>query len=716
MLDYRGGANKVSDPARVRRVASAADQAYYKEAWLLAWRRKGLILALTTLGALGGFVASKTLVPRYVATAQIYLDPHGLPGLDKEDSASHEDSTGFINFVETQAKLLTSRLVLDRVVTREGLATDPEFRGDESSFLSTLLGRSPFSAKDSNASLGAQRTLGQRVVIRRPERTFIIEISASSSSPDKAARIANSIAQAYGEVRVAMQSEAARQATNSFSTSLGEMRDRLITAEKQVEDYKATNGLIGAKDEYIDQQSLKELNQQLNYARTRLEDARSRFEQLQHARASSPDLGMLTATLNAPTLTNLRAQQATVLEKAAELSAELGPMHPSVKNAQARKNELHRLIDIELERIRASSRKDLEQARGVEQGLRRDVEQLRQRALTEAQASVRLRDLEREVDVNRGVYQSFFARSRQTAEAQPSNLMSTHIVTMASPPAGRSFPPSAGLMMAGGGILGSLLGGALGLGLEMRRGANAKARPSTRVNGLVRRATRFKITDATSFTTRPVLNSGLEIELGRIGIPVVTWTEGSREIDLVTGHLVSLIDSADEPPIISLIGGANEKSRTLLSVNIALSLSSEGLDIALVDANANGSVLRSAVEHTAKASRVPSEFVVQTRDEVIFALPNFSGGKIDGASADRILRGLARGEKGPVDAIICDGLFEDSIALERINWVVLVLNVGANKSESIERLPPSLAQKIAFVLCVTHSNPWAKQGPTLKIA
>ena len=61
------------------------------EAWRLAWRRKGMILTLAILGALVGFVATKTLTPRYVATAQIYLDPHGLPGLEKEDFASHED-------------------------------------------------------------------------------------------------------------------------------------------------------------------------------------------------------------------------------------------------------------------------------------------------------------------------------------------------------------------------------------------------------------------------------------------------------------------------------------------------------------------------------------------------------------------------------------------------------------------------------------------------
>ena len=91
MLDYRGGANNDSDPTPSLRNGSENRKFAPSEAWRLAWRRKGMILTLAILGALLGFVATKTLTPRYVATAQIYLDPHGLPGLEKEDSASHED-------------------------------------------------------------------------------------------------------------------------------------------------------------------------------------------------------------------------------------------------------------------------------------------------------------------------------------------------------------------------------------------------------------------------------------------------------------------------------------------------------------------------------------------------------------------------------------------------------------------------------------------------
>jgi len=715
MLDYRAGASNVSDATPAPRAASEDSRFAIKDVLRLAWRRKGLIITLAMLGALAGLVATKALPARYVATAQIYLDPHGLPGLDKEDSASHEDSTGFINFVETQAKILTSRVVLERVVTKERLAADPEFAGAGGGLLNSLLGRSPSSTGDFDGALNAERTLERRIVIRRPERTFIIEISATSSNAEKAARIANSVAQAYNDVRLTMQSDAARQAASSFGASLGEMRDRLLTAEKQVEDYKAANGLVGTREQYIDEQSLKELNQQLSYARARLEDARARFEQLKRARASSAELGMLTATLNIPTLTNLREQQTAALEKIAELSAELGPIHPTVKNAEARVNELRRLIDIELERIRASSRKDLEQARNVEEGLRRDVEQLRQRALVAAQASVKLRDLEREVEVNRGVYQSFFARSRQTEEAQPSNLMSTHIVTMASPPPIRSFPPSAALMMAAGFVLGSLLGGAWGLGLEMRNnaGETTPAPAAGHADETAPQAKQFLITDATPFAIRPPLHSRLSIELARLGVPVASRPRDRTEIDAITSHLLPLIDSADEPLVIAFVGETKDEARSIMAINIALALSTAGLDIALVDADAKDAILTSFVDIDARARDDLRDFVVQTREEVNLVLPNLGVNNSDGLSSNRIMRRLLRGAMGPIDAVLCDGAFDDSDALEQINWVIPVLDAEADERTAINLLPNALADRIALIVRFKHTNPWGRQDSKL---
>ena len=371
-------------------------------------------------------------------------------------------------------------------------------------------------------------------------------------------------------------------------------------------------------------------------------------------------------------------------------------------------NELRRLIEIELERIRASSSKDFEQARNVEERLRGDVEQLRQRALVAAQASVKLRDLEREVDVNRGLYQSFFARSRQTEEAPPSNLMSTHIVTTATPPAARSFPPGAGLMMAAGFVLGGLLGGALSVFLEMRNGAGRTTLTSAPSDEAAREPTRFTITDATQFIIRPNLGPRSRIELARLGIPVARRPEDGSELDAIASHFQSLIDGSDEPQIIAFVGEANDHARTIMSINLALALSSAGLDIALVDADPKDAALGSFVDREAGA-----DFVVQTREEVILALPSYDAAKPDGASRNRIMRRLLRGEMGQIDAIICDGAFDDPNAFEQLNWVVPVLGAQADERAALALLPEPLAERTAFIVRFEHTNPWAGEGAKL---
>jgi Mrp family chromosome partitioning ATPase len=417
--------------------------------------------------------------------------------------------------------------------------------------------------------------------------------------------------------------------------------------------------------------------------------------------------------LNAPALTNLRAQQTAALERIAELSAELGPIHPSVKNAEARVNELRRLIDAELERIRASTNKDFEQARNVEERLRRDVEQLRQRALVAAQASVKLRDLEREVEVNRGVYQSFFARSRQTEEAQPSNLMSTHIVTTAAAPASRNFPPSAGLMMAAGAVLGALLGAALSVALEMRKGVPREERNFVGSNDAAWQPTRFAITDATQFAIRPNFGPRSRIELSRLGIPVAIGPEDRIEIDAIASHFQSLIDASNEPKIIALVGETSDDARTIMSINLALALSSAGLDIALVDADPKKAVLDSFFDPSAGGADGARDFVVQTREEVILALPSYGEETSKGASRNRIMRGLLRGDMGRIDAIICDGAFDDPNAFEQIDWVVLVLDAGADENAVLARLPEALVQRTSLIVRFEHENPWAGQDAKL---
>ena len=73
-----------------------------------------------------------------------------------------------------------------------------------------------------------------------------------------------------------------------------------------------------------------------------------------------------------------------------------------------------------------------------------------------SQASVRLRELEREVEASRDVYQSFLKRSRETEEQETLNTSSARVIGDATVPQRRSFPPGMSLFAMIGFVLGGL--------------------------------------------------------------------------------------------------------------------------------------------------------------------------------------------------------------------------------------------------------------------
>ena len=185
------------------------------------------------------------------------------------------------------------------------------------------------------------------------------------------------------------------------------------------------------------------------------------------------------------------------------------------------------------------------------------------------------------------------------------------------------------------------------------------------------------------------------------------------EIDLITAHLLALIDSADEPPIVALFGCADEKNRTLLSVNIALALSSEGLDIALVDANATGSLLRFAVDHLATARGFQANLLFKRATRSFLPFPHSPAAKSTAGPRTGFCvasRAANRAPSTPLSAMVYSG---NSAAIERVDWVVPVINAGANELNAIKLLPAPLAEKIALILC-SHANPWTKQSTMLE--
>ncbi|RXG98729.1 exopolysaccharide transport family protein [Bradyrhizobium zhanjiangense] len=427
----------------------------------LLWRRKVAIAAAALLGATLAVTIGKSLTPRYTATAQLYVDPRELQLVDRELTPRAQDVSGMSMVVESQARLITSNSVLLQVIEQAGLDKDPEFGGGEgASLMSSLLGliglqpRAPSEKKE--VQLAALDALNKHITIRKTEKSFIVDIEVWSTDPAKAAMLANTLTNAYLAESRNSQASAARRATSDLSSRLKELRERLRNAETALATYKAQNNFVGTQDTLISDQQLSASNQRLAAARAATMDAQARLDQIEASRRTAADAGAIPEALQSPTIANLRAQYADARKKYAEQAGELGPRHPALRQTEKQVEDLKRTINEEIDRFAQSAKNDLTRARDFEASLNRALEAQKRQSVQLSQAAVRLRELEREADASRDVYQSFLKRSRETEEQESLNTSAARVIGEATVPQRRSFPPAMSLFAMIGFIFGAV--------------------------------------------------------------------------------------------------------------------------------------------------------------------------------------------------------------------------------------------------------------------
>jgi len=116
--------------------------------------------------------------------------------------------------------------------------------------------------------------------------------------------------------------------------------------------------------------------------------------------------------------------------------------------------------------------------------------------------------------------------------------------------------------------------------------------------------------------------------------------------------------------------------------------------------------LTSFIEDEADAYAEERGPYVETRDNILLALPAVGSEARRGRSTNRIMDELLRGDPRWIDAIVCDGAFDEQSTLEKIDWVIPILGAQSLDGEVLGRLPESLPPKIAMILRFDHPDPW----------
>jgi succinoglycan biosynthesis transport protein ExoP len=403
----------------------------------------------------------------YTGTATVLIDPRRTSVVDT--GGSHPVLPNFNTddvSTESQVMLIQSVTVLQRVVDSLKLADDPEFQpapGWFSSFRSLFssgdaptTGVSPEAAAKSRAI----EILQKRLKVTRQKSTFLADINVNSQDPVKAAQIANAIAESYFIDQVRSKYEATRIATDWLTRQIEGLRSRVHSAEKAVADFRAANNLVAAQGVTVNDQQISDLNNKLVEARAKTAEARARFDQAQDIERRGLDAGSLSEALVSEIIGRLRGQYAELTKTTADLSSRYGPRHPLVAAIEAQVRDTQRLIDREVQRILQAREHDFEVALAREKSLQQSLGDLQGISTESSQAQVRLRELQRDADSNRTLYEAFLARHKETSAQESLEMPDSRIVTRAEAPLRPSFPRKTLILafsIAAGVVLGALL-------------------------------------------------------------------------------------------------------------------------------------------------------------------------------------------------------------------------------------------------------------------
>jgi uncharacterized protein involved in exopolysaccharide biosynthesis/Mrp family chromosome partitioning ATPase len=708
----------------------------------LLWGRRVAIVAAALLCAIVAVMIGKSLTPRYAAIAQLYVDPRELQLVDRELTPRAQDVSGLSMVVESQARLITSNSVLLQVIQNTHLARDPEFGSGSSGILAPLLGLlglSSHSTTDSKHDLTpALDALSRHITIRKTERSFVVDIEVWSHEAEKAALLANAIANAYLTESRNSQASAARRATSDLSGRLKELQQKLRDAETALAVYKAQNNFVGTQDTLLSDQQLSASNQRLAAAHAATLDAQARYDQIEAGRRASSDPGAIAEALQSPTIANLRAQYAEARKKYAELTAELGPLHPSFKQMDKQVEDLRRTINEEVERFAQSAKNDLTRARDYEASLNKALETQKRQSVQLSQASVRLRELERDVEANRDVYQAFLKRSRETEEQESLNTSAARIIGEATLPQHRSFPPPMSLIAMIGFMLGALAAVGWIVAVDRlshetskpqpadpeARSAASTAKPPTET-ATRRKAeaepvekpllARLQESDVIR-TLGDILSAGATADVTRFGWPTLrpgfpktTFLNALRDMRAA----VARRSARSKMQVVAVVGVGQSMDRSVTALNFSLAAARDGAEVLMIDADRKGRALSGKV-HCAGNSE-PSRLAWLSIDsKAARAIKTANGISIlpaaassDAKATEAIRKSLAQVRAtGGYDLVILDGPVlpweaDDRKLLETVDGIVAVLPLSLDINEAMEDIITSLGtaqRKLAGVI------------------
>lgn len=541
-----------------------------------------MVRAWTILGVIGvcmtiALVVMFQITPVYTASTLIMVGQRENKVLDAESVVAGLQTD--TSTLENQIQVLKSWSLAEKVILKLNLMRDPEFN-------SALSKRSVYniaswfsSSKPSEKIVipkGAENLTVKPAIINRfasklsvatQGRSSVIKVTFESSDREKAAKIANAVAAQYTMDQLDTKFDAAKQTTDWLNGRLQQLAEKVRISENAVEQYKADHGLTDGKGgTSLAGEQLSELNSQIVIARSKLAEHEAKHRQVNALFKQGGNVDSIAAVINSPVIGALRTQQAELVRKEAELSTKYGARHPQMIALEDEKKHLDIKIEEEVKRIIRNLSNEAAIARASLKSLEESLAEIQGTANTQGQASVKLRELEREAQSNRALYETFQNRFKASEERDQVQTPDARIIQKAAIPAEPSFPNRP--MLMGVSLIGSTVLGLM-IAFMLERMDNG-FRTGTDVEKALRLA---------NLTVVPMLPKEKHVADRIVQKPLSAFSESIRSL-----YAALQLSNVDQPPkVVVITSSVPSEGKTSIAVSLGRLAAKSGQRVLLID-------------------------------------------------------------------------------------------------------------------------------------
>ncbi len=412
----------------------------------VVWRKKLWIIAATFIATSLMVFFVVTTKPKYVASAQIYLE-------NQENYFSVPEKSKDIPFqpdlfdINSRAMMGTSRQIVMRAIDALNLRGNPEFDTSGGTGLLTSLGLGTASRASADDKIAEM--FSQKLTVFAAINSRVLTVEFSSPNPDFAAKAANTVADLYLELQSQAKRDGAKGASTALSVLLADLRLKSEQAEAGVDEFRSKNGLFAVNGvSNLPNQQMAELSAQLAQARTTEADSSAKAKLIRDM-IRQGRIGDIPEVASNELIKNISVQRITLRAQLALEARTLLPAHPRIKELVAQLANIDNDLRAAAEHVVRALENDSRVAGVRVSNLEASLEKLKKVAGVSGKDGVRLKELESNAKLLKDQLESTTARYQEALarENNSSAPADARIFSRATAPIAPTFPKKLPMVM-----------------------------------------------------------------------------------------------------------------------------------------------------------------------------------------------------------------------------------------------------------------------------